>query len=202
VLRRIAAISFRISAGGRDAAWSGMSDFEGNVWGLEWFKNRVSREGLFPQYFKTVGKQRVAVAAPDVPDETRLRQQEFALAGKGEPYTSPGRGAWSRPGPRSRPLQVKLVDGSIVTYAWYRFVDQPSFQQYAWSAEKKAKIQAFVEKIHAKWPIDRQYMAPPSRGALVTLDPALLVTPPKGMEIGYVPIVTRQALPHGKETTP
>jgi len=26
----------------------------------------------------------------------------------------------------------------------------------------------------------------------VTLDPALLVTPPKGLEVGYVPIVTRQ----------
>jgi hypothetical protein len=27
---------------------------------------------------------------------------------------------------------------------------------------------------------------------LVTLDPALLVTPPKGLEVGYVPIVTGQ----------
>jgi hypothetical protein len=30
---------------------------------------------------------------------------------------------------------------------------------------------------------------------LADLDPAVLVTPPKGMEIGYVPIVTRQAAP-------
>ena len=35
-------------------------------------------------------------------------------------------------------------------------------------------------------------MAPPTRGKLVSLDPALLVTPPKGMETGYVPIATRQ----------
>jgi hypothetical protein len=35
-------------------------------------------------------------------------------------------------------------------------------------------------------------MAPPTSGALVTLDPALIVTPPKGLEVGYVPIVTRQ----------
>ena len=82
--------------------------------------------------------------------------------------------------------------GAAITYAWYRFVDQPSFQQYAWGAEKKAKLQALVEKIHASWPINRNYMAPPSRGTLVTLDPALLVTPPKGMEVGYVPIVVRQ----------
>ena len=64
-----------------------------------------------------------------------------------------------------------------------------------WSAEKKAALQAFVAKIHATWPIDRDYMAPPSRGTLATLDPALLVTPPKGLEVGYVPIVTHQAAP-------
>jgi hypothetical protein len=53
-------------------------------------------------------------------------------------------------------------------------------------------LQAFVEKVHAAWPIDRDYMAPPTRGELVKLDPALLVTPPKGLEVGYVPIVTYQ----------
>ena len=35
-------------------------------------------------------------------------------------------------------------------------------------------------------------MAPPGSGILATLDPALLVTPPKGLDVGYVPIVTRQ----------
>jgi len=35
-------------------------------------------------------------------------------------------------------------------------------------------------------------MSPPGIGKLVALDPALLVTPPKGLEVGYVPIVTRQ----------
>jgi hypothetical protein len=89
---------------------------------------------------------------------------------------------------------VKLTDGSLVTYYWYRFIDQPSFQQYNWSKAKKEKLQAFVEKIHAEWPIDRDYMAPPTFGELVSLDPALLVTPPRGMEVGYVPIVTHQGL--------
>ena len=89
-----------------------------------------------------------------------------------------------------------------MTYSWYRFVDQPSFQQYAWSTEKKAKLQAFVEKIHANWPIDRDYMAPPSRGELVALDPALLVAPPKGMEVGFVPIVTRQSMQNPERITP
>jgi len=30
-------------------------------------------------------------------------------------------------------------------------------------------------------------------GTLAELDPAVIVTPPKGLEVGYVPIVTRQA---------
>jgi len=166
--------------------------FEGNVWGLEWFKSEISPKGLFPQYFKHVGEERVAVAAADVPAETQLLKQEFKLAKKGAPYTSPAAGAWTAPGPKLGPFTAKLVDGSLVTYSWYRFVDQPSFQQYKFSEEKKAKLQALVEKIHRTWPIDRDYMAPPSRGKLVALDPALLVTPPKGLEVGYVPIVTHQ----------
>jgi hypothetical protein len=166
--------------------------FEGNVWGLQWFTNAVSPAGLFPQYFKHAGEERIAVAAADVPAETRLAEQAFKLADKGPPYTSPAKGAWSFPGAKRGPFTVKLGDGSRVTYAWYRFVDQPSFQQYGWSEEKKEKLQAFVEKIHASWPSSRDYMAPPSRGRLVALDPALLVTPPAGLEVGYVPIVTQQ----------
>jgi hypothetical protein len=167
--------------------------FEGNVWGLQWFTNDISPKGLFPQYYKHVGDERVAVPVSAVPAETGLRDQKFELATAGVPYTSPTNGAWRNPGPRSGPFTVRLNDGSQVTYYWYRFIDQPSFQQYAWSTERKNKLQAFVEKLHANWPIDKDYMAPPGRGKLVALDPALIVTPPKSMEFGYVPIVTGQA---------
>ena len=167
--------------------------FEGNAWGVEWFNSTISPKGLFPQYFKQVGEERVAIAPADVPPETQLLAQQFRLAERGKPYTAPSTGAWGQPGPKLGPFSAKLSDGSLVTYSWYRFVDQPSFQQYNWSGEKKAQLQAFVEKIHAHWPIDRDYMAPPSHGSLVTFDPALLVTPPKGLEVGYVPIVVRQA---------
>lgn len=169
--------------------------FEGNVWGLQWFTNQLTPKGRFPEYYKHVGEERVAVPAAEVPAETRLSAQKFKLAGMGAPYTSPtaASGAWAQPGPKLGPFTAKLVDGSVVTYSWYRFVDQPSFQQYPWSAEKKAKLQAFVEKLHAAWSTDREYTAPPTRGKLVLLDRALLVTPPKGLEAGYVPIVTHQA---------
>ena len=42
-------------------------------------------------------------------------------------------------------------------------------------------------------PVDHDYLAPPALGKLAELDPALMVTPPKGLEAGYVPIVTRHA---------
>jgi hypothetical protein len=170
--------------------------FEPSVWGLEWHDSPGSDRGRFPQYFKQVGDERVAVSAADVPPETQLRTKKFKRAGRGAPYTSPSGSAWSHPGPARGPFQIALADGSIVTYSWYRFVDQPSFQQYHWSDEEKARLQAFVERIHAHWPIDRDYMTPPTRGTLVTLDPALLVTPPEGLEVGYVPIVTHQEDAH------
>ncbi len=170
--------------------------FEGNVWGVAWSGSTLSPKGTFPQYFKHVGEERIPVAPADVPAETGLATKEFPLAGPGAPYTSPATtqtpGAWTKPGAKSKNFTVKLIDGSTVTYAWYRFVDQPSFQQYNWSEAKKAKLQALVEKMHQSWPIDRDYMAPPTQGTLATLDPALLVTPPAGMEAGYVPIVTGQ----------
>lgn len=166
--------------------------FEGGVWGLRWTGSNLSPQGVFPQYFKQVGNERVVVAAGDVPPETGLHSREFEQARAGNAYTSPASGAWVNPGPVQTSCTATLADGSRVTYAWYRFVDQPSFQQYTWSDEKKAKLQAFVEKIHAHWTIDRDYMAPPSRGKLVRMDPVLLVTPPQGLEVGYVPIVIRQ----------
>jgi hypothetical protein len=168
--------------------------FEANVWGLEWYNSDISPKGFFPQYFKHVGDERVAVSTAELPAETQLLSKEFKLASPGSPYTSPTGGAWSNPGPVRGPFTVNLADGSMVTYSWYRFVDQPSFQQYDWSDDKKEKLQSFVEKIHANWPIDSDYMAPPSSGTLATLDPALLVIPPKGLEVGYVPIVTRQEI--------
>ena len=55
-------------------------------------------------------------------------------------------------------------------------------------------MQTKVEKLHRRWTKDREYLAPPMVGTLAELDPAQIVQPPKGLEIGYVPIATRQEL--------
>lgn len=167
--------------------------FDDERWGLRWSENGISPAGEFPRYFKEVGGTRVAITESEVPEATGLRGAAFPLAGPGAPYTSPTTGAWASPGPASEPCTVELLDGSVVTYRWYRFIDQPSFQQYGWDDERKANLQGLIERIHAGWAIDRDYMAPLRSGELVALDPGLLVTPPTGMEVGYVPIVTGQA---------
>ena len=163
-------------------------------YGLEWKRS----PGVFPEYFRQDGdKQMLAVPSSEVPDETGLKAQVFAPAAPGKAYTSPSAagGTWTTPGPRSKPLVITLTDGSRVTYAWYRFVDQPALQHLGLSETDKTRLQALAERIHASWPITRDYMAPPSRGRLATLDAVQIVTPPRGLEVGYVPIVTRQELP-------
>lgn len=51
-----------------------------------------------------------------------------------------------------------------------------------------------MEKLHAQWKPDGQYLPPPASGELADIDPALIVMPPKGMEVGHVPIVTWQGI--------
>ena len=165
--------------------------YPGNIFGMKWNNSQVTEPGNFPQYYMQVGNGiKEPVSAEDVPPELVLK--EFKLAERGTPYISPDAGSWSDPGPVSAPETVTLADGSTVTYCWYRFIDQPSLQQFNWSNEKKESLQLLVEMIHAQWLKDSEYMAPPGTGTLVSLDPALLVQPPEGYEIGYVPIVIGQ----------
>jgi len=165
--------------------------FGNHVFGMQWTNNEVTEAGVFPQYYMQVGAgKRVPVSVDDVP--TELASKEFTLAERGSAYTSPNAGAWSQPGAATKPETVTLADGSTVTFCWYRFIDQPSLQQFNWSKEKREKLQSLVEKIHHQWRIDNEYMDPPSTGTLVSLDPELIVQPPVGFEVGYVPIVIGQ----------
>jgi uncharacterized protein (TIGR03437 family) len=46
--------------------------------------------------------------------------------------------------------------------------------------------------MHRNWTPDLTYIADPSSGSLTSLDSGLLVTPPAGLEAGYVPVVADQ----------
>lgn len=162
------------------------------AFGLQWINSATA--GVLPDYFRRNGTVREPVAAADVPAETMLGDAPFTPAVKGGTWTSPDRGSasWQNPAPAAGPYQVRLTDGSVVTYAWYRFIDQPALRGPGGSDAVKARVQARVELLHLNWSATHEFLAPPSAGTLATLDAALLVAPPAGLEAGYVPVVTLQ----------
>lgn len=154
-----------------------------------------------PEYYRlsTDAEQKpewIPVLPKAVPAETKLASLHFdrPVEPVPEPYTTPEDPdcCWKKPGPVAGPFQARLGDGSVVTYYWYRFADQPALLNSGLTKDEREQAQQRVEKIHRAWTKDRDYLAPPTVGTLVELDPALLVTPPKGREVGYVPIATRQ----------
>jgi PKD repeat protein len=170
------------------------SVFGGTAFGLQW-SSVISGMGKFPEYFQDNGTTRQAIDSVNIPVVTGLGIAEFNSPNPNpNPYNAPLTGIWGTPGPVLGPYNAFLADGSIVTYYWYRFIDQPVFQQFNWSQADRDSLQVFVEGIHQNWTISQSYMPAPSGGALVTFDTALLVVPPVGYEVGYVPIVTRQGL--------
>lgn len=101
---------------------------------------------------------------------------------------------WNSPGPSAGPFTVLLGDGSELTYYWYKFIDQPSVIYANLPETVRQNLQARVELIHANWHHTDNYLPDPTGGTMVNIDPKLIVTPPAGMEVGYVAIVTRQEL--------
>jgi hypothetical protein len=179
------------------------------TYGYRWAKDAVTKADLkdgalvtLPEFYRLEknqkGKEQWAVISPkDVPAETGLARVEFPRRRNAtpEPYITPDDpgSCWKKPGPAAGPLHATLGDGSVVTYYWYRFADQPALLNADLTDDERESLQKRVEMLHQKWTRDREYLPPLTVGKLADLDPALIVTPPKGMEIGYVPIVTRQA---------
>jgi hypothetical protein len=163
-------------------------------WGLVWKvppRGSGLPKGQFPEYFV----DGVAVPATSIPAETGLTTATFTSPRVGKSYVSPTSGAWTSPGPAGGPLTVTLGDGTKVTYAWYRFVDQPALQNLNLTPKQKERLQSRIELLHKNWSIGFNYIARPPRViSLVSVDPNLIVTPPEGLEAGYVPIVTKQEL--------
>jgi hypothetical protein len=100
---------------------------------------------------------------------------------------------WTKPGPTAGPYYAILDDGSTAVYYWYKFNEQPSILNSDMDEAERKLIQKRVELIHKNWHKDDQYFPNPKQEK-ISLDTNLLVTPPKGLEAGYVPICVHQQL--------
>ncbi len=184
--------------------------FDPQTFGYKWNAETTRKKGplvTLPEYFQWVsdaeGKTAkwVPVAVDKVPVETGLQKLtwERPVEKPEDAYTTPTdpKSSWKSPGPAAGPFTARLGDGSVVTYFWYRFADQPALLNANLTDAERERMQVRVEKLHRAWPKNQNYLPPPKRGKLANIDPALIVKPPKGLEIGYVPIATRQELPAG-----
>jgi FG-GAP-like repeat len=183
---------------------------DNKTFAYSWNEQLVSNTGsnfLLPQYFRSVknaaGVQQWAAVQPkDVPIETGLATLEFNRAPitAVAPYVTPTDAltTWKKPGPVAGPFKAHLGDGSMVTYYWYRFVDQPALLNADLTDSEREAMQLRAEKLHKAWTKERQYLPAPTVGTLADVDPALVVTPPKGFEVGYVPIITWQGADDGR----
>ena len=91
-----------------------------------------------------------------MPSDTGLTQHRFERAKENpqEPRITPDDTAscWKKPGPVAGPFNAHLGDGSVVTYYWYRFADQPAMLNADLTDEEHEQVQARVEKLIAPGP--------------------------------------------------
>ena len=175
-------------------------------WNFQLITKTDSKDGplvTLPEYYHLVTRndkkaEWVVVRPKNVPAETGLADYQFNRPHEDpqQPYVTPDDPAscWKKPGPVAGPFQAHPGDGTVVTYYWYRFADQPALLNADLTDEERENLQKRVEQLHRKWTRDRDYLPPPTTGKLADIDAALIVTPPPGLESGYVPIATRQAM--------
>lgn len=104
-----------------------------------------------------------------------------------------------KPGPVDDALHcVQTLTPSWIAYRWYRFIDQPGFQNLLLSEEEKDYMQSRVEWLHGELSGRDQWMKAPDLGGaaepLVKVDPAQIVEPPAHMRKGYVPIAVYEGV--------
>jgi hypothetical protein len=176
----------------------------GYRWNYEMVTRQDTKDGpltTLPEYYRLTkdGKKVKWVPVPpdQVPAETGLSEVSFSrpTGPPSVPYVTPDdpQSCWKKPGPVAGPFQAYPGDGSVVTYYWYRFADQPALLNADLTDKERESLQKCAEKIHRNWKKDREYLAPPQIGKLAAIDPSLIVNPPKGLDVGFVPIATRQA---------
>jgi len=124
-----------------------------------------------------------------------LRNQKFDEKHAWGPWDAlsnpPAGGCASSPGPASSTLYcAQTTAKSWLAWRWYKFVEQPSMARASLNDKEKQFMQSRVETLHkmigrkSRWIKSRKASAQ----GLATIDSALLVTPPSGMEHGYVPV--------------
>lgn len=201
-----------LPGGSRDNApevdWSAFATpiaIDSYTYGIKWDRalfspSKIASVLTLPEYYR-LGKTAdnkdrwFAVKPAQVPTETGLRAAQFpAPTRPTDPYITPDdpASAWKKPGPVAGPFTRTLGDGSVITYSWYRFADQPALQHADLTPAEREAIQNRVVQLHRSWKKDLKYLPENTVGRLASIDPKLVVNPPKGFEVGYVPIVTRQ----------
>ena len=158
-------------------------DKEGWGWGLQW----LDHPGVFPSYFRLDGGQWLAVDRSDSPSEITSVDLGFPGASRRSGYAPP-----LADGPVPRVQQVALNDGSVVRYTWYRFVEQPAIVALGLNESQQMALQSLVEQVHRQWDANSEFMKPPSEGDLVNIQNEVIVQPPAGAEVGWVPVVISQ----------
>ena len=171
---------------------------DGKAWGINWTDQKNA--GVFPNYFIDKGNTIEIIQEPysDEFNNTDLLRVVLPPNPNGvNPYTGidsyePPSNGWPEP-ENGKTYETILNDGSTILYGWYKFIDQPSIQKLNLGEEKRRRLQSVVEEIHrANWGTKNPVLKPPTTGDLVFIDDALILTPPEGMEVGYVPIALRQ----------
>jgi hypothetical protein len=158
------------------------------------------------------GTSPTVVAAADVAADVKaaldLRAFESTRKNDGRflgPPAQSEEACFNNPGPAPadpRLYCTRTKSGNWIGFRWYRFVDQPEMNQVFASLPAgerdtaKCFMQARIERLHEaqqgaagvpRW-FDLPQGADALPGAKVKIDVALLVTPPIGLEKGFVPI--------------
>ena len=170
-------------------------------------------------YYEVVGEKIVPVTGAEVPEKLRRleygnlenptnlqnHQDEIELSADDSFNTD----CWVCEDPNGCDEQINettLDDGSVISYRWYRFVDQPVF----WNMKREhpefytdaylSDLQATIETMHTQWDGTVNLLERPANKNqfhLAEIDHGLLVEPPTGKEVGWVPIVTQVTHPDG-----
>ena len=159
---------------------------EGWAWGLQW----PDRSGVFPTHFREIADEWAAVDDIGSPPQLNSSSSPFPVAARKTGYAPP-----LDDGPLPQVRVAQLNDGSVLRYTWYRFVDQPAIAALDFSESQRTELQNLVERIHSEWGQQTTFIQPPSQGTLVDVQRELLVEPPEGAEVGWVPVVISQTAP-------